>query len=119
MIDSIYFIVYHVIFCQAYTFEMQNFNFQFYVAIEDNYPSKFPKRTIDPLDSHSHPHVHKTSTKNPCIKNTPEHIAILHWFYIMHRGAFCQFIYITAIVVNLPEKKLAKRTSVQWGAGNV
>ena len=35
----------------------------------------------------------------------------------MHRGAFCSFHsggFITVIVVNPPEEKLAKRTPVQW-----
>ena len=35
----------------------------------------------------------------------------------LHRDMFCQFLcdrFITAIVVNSPEMKLAKRTSVHW-----
>ena len=39
-----------------------------------------------------------------------------NWILTVHRGAFCQFTFwfITAILVNPPERKLAKRTSVRW-----
>ena len=45
---------------------------------------------------------------------------VVKLFAEWHRGAFCQFpfrwnLYETAIVVNPPERKLEKRTSVQWG----
>ena len=38
----------------------------------------------------------------------------------LHRGAFCQFPFrwIVAIVVNLPERKLLKRTSDSWKSVN-
>ena len=40
----------------------------------------------------------------------------------LHRGAFASFLsggFITAIVVNPPESKLAKRTSVHWVAATL